>query len=727
MFTEPSLHLFGRLHQRYLQAVSRAVVIAVLAIVVSACSEDGSEDGSGDASDNEGLSVIAAQSSGNNNLTGNDLQLIAEQWGTNGANLSNQRYSSLDEINHDNIADVQAEWQVHLNSGLGPNHSGQGEPVVYEGVLYIVTGENDVFAIDLDNGEILWKYTANLDPKNVTVCCGWAQRGVSLGEGRVYVGTLDAHLLALDMQTGELLWDTLVEDSSAGYSITSAPRYFEGRVITGLAGGEYQVRGSVQSFDAATGEHQWTFYTVPGPGEIGHETWPDYNDAWMYGGAPIWQTPAIDPELGMMYFSTGNASPDQNGAIREGDNLFTVSIVALDVNTGEYRWHFQQTRHDIWDYDSSSPVVLFDVEQNGVQRKGISQISKSGYLFLLDRITGEPLTPILDVPVPQIAEQFTAATQPIPQGDSIISHCAESAPEGWELVNNACTYTPFGREPVLYSPLAGSNWMPTSYDPVAGYLYMCASESLGGAVLMDFSEDELGVQTGNMIYGGAFRLPQGTTRTSYQVAVDVRDHSVVWRFVSDAGCNSGSTVTAGGLLLTGRQDGRLLAYNSADGELLWEFQTDAGIHPSPVVFEHKGKQKILVFAAGTVFGSGPKGDSLWLLSLDGTMGPTEPDLSRVSGPPSINNPSEIAMPDSAPDLARGGEIYTSVCNACHGTDGQGGHAEGGAIPLDSTLEHIFNTANAGGEKMPPFASAFTPDELKSTAAYVLGTVLPKAQ
>lgn len=647
-------------------------------------------------------------------------------WLTNGGSLSNERWSPLDEIDQDNIDQVKAEWQTHLQSGLGPQHSGQSEPLVVDGVVYQATGENDVFALSVATGEILWQYTAGLDPDGVTVCCGWAVRGVAVGDGKVYVSLLDARLIALDQQTGTVVWETRVADPEAGYAIAAAPRYYDGRVFVGVAGGEYQVRGRMQAFDATNGEEIWTFYTVPGPGEFGHDTWPDYNDAWMYGGAPVWQTPAIDPELGMIYFSTGNASPDQNGAIREGDNLFTVSVLALDVDTGEYRWHFQQTRHDIWDYDSSSPVVLFDVERDGVMRKGLSQISKSGYLFLLDRITGEGLTPIVDTPVPQIAEQFTAATQPIPQGDTMINHCIDNAPEGWTLTNNGCTYTPFGREPALYAPLAGSNWMPTAYDPRLGYLYLCASDNIGGAYLGDFSEEELGVQTGQMIYGGGFRLPSGTERISWQIAVDVRDHSIVWKHEAPAGCSSGATATAGNLVLIGRADGRLLALDSRTGEQVWEFQTDAGIHPSPVVFEHEGKQKILVFAAGTLFSPGPKGDSLWLLSLDGTLGPTQPN--QVSNtPPSImqdDGTQVVALPDSEPDLARGEEIYTSLCFACHGPDGQGGHAEGGAIPADSTLEHIFSTSMLGGDKMPSFANVYTPEELKSVATYVRESVLP---
>lgn len=649
-----------------------------------------------------------------------------QNWPTSGGTLLNQRYSPLDEINLDNIDQVQAEWRTHLDSGLGPQHSGQAEPVVHDGVLYIVTGENDVFALDVDDGAILWEYEANLDPDRVMVCCGWVQRGVALGDDKVFVGTLDARLLALDQETGDVVWDVQVEDPEAGYSITAAPRYYDGKVITGLAGGEYQIRGSVQAFDAANGAPIWTFHTIPGPGEFGHDSWPQDNDAWMYGGAPVWQTPAVDPELNMLYFSTGNPSPDQNGAIRPGDNLFSTSILAIDVETGEYRWHFQQTRHDIWDYDSSSPVVLFDVMKDGELRKGLSQISKSGYLFILDRVTGEPLVGVDYVDVPQMPSQHTAETQPIPRGDKLIDHCIDAPPEGWTLVNDGCTYTPFGEEPVLYKPLAGSNWMPTSYDPDSGYLYVCSNEGIGGAAMQEFTEDQLGVQTGNMIMGGTWELPQGTPSVSYQNAVDVRTNTLVWQFQSPAGCNSGSTVTAGDLLLIGRQDGRLMAYNSDNGMPAWEFQTDAGIHPSPVVFEHEGQQKIAVFSAGTLFASGPKGDSVWLFSLDGEMGPVEPDESSVSGPPELNpDQADVSLPDAEPDLARGEAVYGEICVACHGQDGQGGHAEGGSIPRDIELEQIYATSLNGGDKMPSFRGQYSEEDLLSVSAYIRDEVLAR--
>jgi PQQ-dependent dehydrogenase (methanol/ethanol family) len=405
-----------------------------------------------------------------------------DRWVTNGGNLYNQRYSPLTAIHRDNVRQVRAEWRTHLNrSGMKPQSSGQGQILFYAGTLYQVTGEDDVFALDVETGEILWTYAANLDPADVMVCCGWVSRGLGLGDGRLYVGRLDGKLVALDQRSGGVLWSIQAEDPRRGFSITAAPLYYNGMVIIGFAGGDMGIRGRLKAYDAKTGKLIWTFYTIPGPGEFGHDTWPADNDAWKYGGASIWQTPAVDPELGLIYFSTGNAAPDFNGAARAGDNLFTVSIVALDVRIGKYRWHFQQVHHDIWDYDSPSPVVLFDAEYNGVLRKGIAQIPKTGWVYVLDRTNGRPLLPIEERPVPQEHRQKTAATQPYVIGDAIVPQSIDIAPEGIELINEGRIFTPFWDQPVIYKPQMAVNWPPTSYDPRTNTLFICAIDNVGNS------------------------------------------------------------------------------------------------------------------------------------------------------------------------------------------------------------------------------------------------------
>ena len=312
-------------------------------------------------------------------------------------------------------------WRTRLRgSGTAPQYSGFAQPLVYDGVAYVSTGANDVFALSIDTGEILWQYSANLARDLPSVCCGWNNKGVAISEDKVFIGQLDGRLVALDRATGKVAWSIQAERWQDNFSITAAPLYVNGMVIIGFAGGDRGTRGRVKAYDAKDGRLLWTFYTIPGPGEPGHDTWPKDNDAWKYGGAAIWQTPAVDPELGLVYFSTGNAAPDYNGAVRAGDNLYAASMVAIEPATGKYRWHFQQVHHDIWDYDAVNPVVLMDVNVGGRTRKAIAEVGKTGWAYILDRQTGKPLIGIDERPVPQEPRQATAATQPFPRGDAVV-------------------------------------------------------------------------------------------------------------------------------------------------------------------------------------------------------------------------------------------------------------------------------------------------------------------
>jgi quinohemoprotein ethanol dehydrogenase len=245
--------------------------------------------------------------------------------------------------------------------------------------MYVVTGNDDVFALNAKTGEIIWEYWSGIDQTISTVCCGWANRGLAMGEGQIYLGQLDANVVALDMKTGKVAWKTPIEKWQNGYGITSAPLYYDGMIYSGITGGEFGVRGRLTALNAKTGEIMWRWFTLPGPGEKGSETWPPGTDHAMRGGAAIWNTPALDPELGLVYFAVGNCGPDYDGSMREGDNLFCTSIVALKAKTGEYAWHFQQVHHDIWDYDAASPVVLFDTVINGEPRKGIAEAGRTGW------------------------------------------------------------------------------------------------------------------------------------------------------------------------------------------------------------------------------------------------------------------------------------------------------------------------------------------------------------
>ena len=554
-------------------------------------------------------------------------------WLTNGGNVYNQRYSPLTEINRDNVADLSPEWRISLNgSGTASKYSGQAQPLIYAGVIYIPTGANDVFAIDVDSGEILWTHEAHLDPDITVICCGWMSRGVAMGAGNIYSGQLDGKLVALDQATGEIVWSVQAESNVDAFSITLAPLYYDGLVITGFAGGDRASRGRVKAYDAETGALRWTFYTIPGPGEFGHDTWPDYNDTWRYGGAAVWQTPAVDPELGLVYFSTGNPGPDANGSVRPGDNLFSVSMVAIDAATGEYRWHFQQIHHDLWDYDSPNPVILFDAEYDGELRKGIVEVGKTGFVYILDRETGEPLIGIQERPVPQEPRQATAATQPYPIGEAVVPHEIDIQPEGFKLINQGRIFTPFWDEFVAVKPMAtgGANWPPSSHDPETDLFYVCAHDGAGA-----YSTSEGGVEwemptPGERYFGGEYSRT-GVPRRGIFAAVDLKTNRLAWRRQWEEMCYAGSIVTRGGLIFVGRNDGRLTALDKSNGDLLWEFQADAGIHAAPSTFEHEGRQYLVALAAGSFFPNTERGDSVWLFSLDGGLVPGTPGASAESG------------------------------------------------------------------------------------------------
>ncbi len=638
------------------------------------------------------------------------LQLPRENWATNGGNLYNQRYSPLTQITRDNVAGLKGKWQIHLDgSGAGPQYSGEAQPIVVDGVAYIITGADDVFAIDIDTGEKLWRYTANLPDAMKTVCCGWTSRGVGISEEHVYVGQLDGQLKALDRNTGEVVWAIQAERWQEGLTITSAPLYINGLVVTGFAGAEMAIRGRIRAYDADDGSLVWTFYTIPAPGEFGSDTWQSDNELWQHGGASVWSTPAVDPELGLLYFATGNAAANSNGSHRAGDNLFTDSIMALDIATGEYRWHFQEVHHDLWDYDAPNPVMLFDIEIDGVLRKGLAQAGKTGWFYILDRITGEPLIGIEERPVPQDARQKTSPTQPFPVGDAFVPQSIRIAPEGMTLVNNGEIFTPYWTDDIPIAPGAGggANWPPSAVDPTSGIAFVCAADRPFVFGTQPITDESPGA--GNYYTAGAFK------GTAYDLgvlaAVDMHTNKLVWQQHLQDFCASGMTATAGGLVFVGRNDGRLTALDADTGFKLWEFQTGSGMNAPVTVFEHDGQQMVLAYSAGNALAGSVHGDSLWLFSLDGTL---DEVLTEGSGGLTV---SQVMEAGRNADLVEGRQIYETACVACHGEDGETGH---GGVDLTSTTDYtlIVTTILNGRNSMPAFGAIYSAEQTRNVAEYV---------
>jgi len=552
-----------------------------------------------------------------------------KEWLTIGGDWHNTRYSTLARLDPRNVKNLQAAWVVHLGSGLGQKYSLEGTPIVKDGIMYMASGNDDVFAFDARTGALIWEHQSHLDQTISTVCCGWDNRGVAVGDGKVFLGQLDGNFVALDAKTGKEVWRTAIGRWQDGYTITSAPLYFKGAVYTGISGGDRAARGKLTALDAATGKELWHFWTVPDPGAKGSETWPSPNDpdpvrakAYLHGGANIWQTPAVDPELGLIYFSTGNPGPTAGGigANRPGDNLFGSSIVALHLD-GSYAWHFQQVHHDLWDFDCPSPVVLFDQVYDGKLRKGIAEACKTGWIYILDRTDGKPLIGIEEKPVEQDAHVVSAPTQPFPIGDALMPQCPK--PLGSWITK--CIFGVIWDVPVLMSPggNGGVNWAPMSYDPQTGYFYAAAANRPASRIAQ----------------GSGKNAPPaiGAKYSGTLSAVDARTNRIVWQKETpySIGQGSGALTTAGGLLFHGEPSGLFQAYNAKTGELLWQWQTGAGADAPAITYEIDGEQYVAIAVGGlSTQTASANGDMIWAFSLRGNRDHRIAQFEAPAPPPS---------------------------------------------------------------------------------------------
>jgi alcohol dehydrogenase (cytochrome c) len=408
--------------------------------------------------------------------------------------------------------------------------------------------------------------------------------------------------------------------------------YYDGLVYIGVGGGEAGVRGQFGAYDAKTGKEVWKFYTVPGPGELGHDTWE--GDSWKYGGAPVWTHPAIDPDLGMIYVPIGNAGPDNDGTQRAGDNLFTVSIVALDLKTGAYKWHFQEVHHDIWDYDSAAAPVLADVRYQGRVRKVLVHTGKTGMMYVLDRTNGKPLIGVEERPVPQEPRMKTAKTQPFPIGDSYVPTCPEPGSVAAEY-KSSCIFGAYWTDPVVIAPgtLGGVSWAPMTFSPQTNLIYVCGTILNSGFGLRRQVFDEGSGRLTSPEPGVGFFRPPGEPRAGTLTAMDPTTNRIVWQKRMKLPCGSGSGLlsTAAGLLFHGESDGNLVAYDIKTGDPLWRFQTGAGADAPVVTYEVAGEQYVALLAGGNSFLLSAAGDSLWAFKLGGTL----PQAPAPPEPPAL--------------------------------------------------------------------------------------------
>jgi alcohol dehydrogenase (cytochrome c) len=398
-------------------------------------------------------------------------------------------------------------------------------------------------------------------------------------------------------------------------------------------------------------------------------------------------------------------------------------MVAIDVETGKYRWHFQQVHHDIWDYDAVNPVVLMDVTVGGRMRKAIVEVGKTGFAYILDRVTGKPLIGIDEKPVPQERRQATSATQPFPRGDAVVPQMIEIAPEGSTLVNDGRIFTPFvGNDATLVAPgiWGGASWPPSAYDPAQQRLFVCASSALNGYT--GGGDPKLVPPTLDGSYVGGKTTFTRVARTGIIAAIDVTTNKLAWRYQWPEQCYSGTVATGGGLLFVGRNDGRLTALDSATGRQLWEFQTGAGMHAPVSTFEHKGKQYVLAFSAGSALIGSARGDSVWLFGLDGTLPPVQAGtpVSRLAAAPAPTTDAApaVAVATSA-NLVEGKRLFVQACVVCHGEDGSGGHGGGAPLVAVKDLAAAMRTVTEGRNNMPPFGATFAPAQIRDVSAYVV--------
>ena len=620
-------------------------------------------------------------------------QPSGDEWRTIGGDLSNSRYSTLKQIDTTNVKQLKGAWAIHLGSGLGSKYSLEGTPIVVQGVMYMSTGNDDVLALDGKTGALIWEHRSQI-PQNIdTVCCGWDNRGVAVGDGKVFIGQLDGNLVALDQRTGKEVWRTQIGKWQDGNTITSAPLFYNNVVYTGISGGDRTARGKLTALDARTGKTLWRFWTVPDPGAPGSETWPSANDAdparaqaYLHGGAAVWQTPAIDPQLGLIYFSTGNPGPEAGGvgANRPGDNLYSSSIIALHLD-GTYAWHFQAIHHDLWDFDLPSPVVLFDQTYDGVPRKAIAEAGKTGWIYILDRTNGKPLIGINEKPVEQSREAATSPTQPIPVGDALMPQCPPKL-SGWAT---KCIFGVIGDFPILMAPggNGGVNWANMAYDPQTGYLYATAAVRPQSRILKES--------------GKTAGPPVGVKYSGTYTAIDSRTNRIVWQDKTpySIGQGSGTLATAGGLLFHGEPDGEFQAYDAKTGTRLWQWQTGAGADAPAVTYQIDGVQYVAIASGGvSIQTSSANGDMVWAFSLNGSPGDRlaefeapKPPASGVAFTGKVAKTNAVKMVDYSftPErisIAAGADVtFTNNGAQPHDATGEGGWDTGLISPGQSAV------------------------------------------
>lgn len=512
-------------------------------------------------------------------MTGNRIASAHKEpqnWATYFGTYDAWRYSPLSQIRADNVKNLVPVWAFQTGKVEGGLNA---TPLVVDGVMYLIASENRVFALNAETGERLWTYNYKI-PRDLVVPYGKFNRGVAVGYGMVFFGTMDNHVVALDQKTGKEVWNVEVEDvKTCGCNINGAPILVKDKVVVGGTGGDSAHRGYINAYYAKTGRQAWRFYTIPGPGEPGHETWGD-SDLWKYGGGSTWLTGSYDPEMNLIYWGIGNPSSDFNNDVRPGANLYTNCVVAIDADTGKPKWHYQEIPNDSWDFDSAYECVLIDVTRNGKTEKLLVHPQKSGFTWVLDRTTGKFIN----------AWPYVDTINWVKGIDKDGTLVGRNEPE-------------VGKSKLICPNWGGGrSWNHSAYSPRTGWLYNNGIEWCGDTT--SFTQE---AREGRGFVAGSVTMrapPDGPLRAHLD-AFDPVTGEKKWTLPFKYPILSSLLVTGGDLLFMGDVEGRFLAVDAKTGKQLWSFNTGSGHRGGPISYSVNGRQYVAAPSGlGSIFVSG---------------------------------------------------------------------------------------------------------------------------
>ncbi len=695
----------------FLMNGGRILTLVGVLLVCVACGRG--EDAAGDRTAPAAANIDGARIAGGE----------AGAWLSHGRTYSEQRFSPLGQINAGNAAELGLAWYHDLDTDRGQ----EATPIVVDGVMYVSTAWSKVKALDAMTGELMWSYDPGVPgQKAVEVCCDVVNRGVAVWKGRVYVGTLDGRLITIDAATGKQHWEVQTTDPALPYSITGAPRAFNDKIVIGNGGAEFGVRGYVSAYDAESGDMVWRFYTVPGDPsqpfeaeimEVAATTWS--GEWWKYGGGgTAWDSLVYDPEFNLLFIGIGNGAP-WNRTIRSpegGDNLFLSSIIAVNADSGEYRWHYQTTPGDTWDYTATQPLMLADLDIGGEQRKVIMQAPKNGFFYVLDRETGELIS----------AEPFATVTWAT----------GIDMETGRPIVNPAARYS--GPAPAFVAPGPGGahSWQPMAYNPNSGLVYIPVQDAAFPYIEdAEYLATGLGFNTGVDFNAGS--MPQDPA-IKEQIFGSIKAHllawnpvtqSEAWRVAYPGPSNGGVLATAGNLVVQGTAGGDVVVYRADNGEKLWSHHAQTGVLAGPVSYEIDGVQYIAVAAGwGGVFALAPGEIGL----MSGRLGNKSRILAYKLGGeaklPDASVPAPLVFdpPEATADeetVARGKYLYHRHCVVCHGDAA----VSGGLLPdlraSPAIRGDLWNTIVLDGalteRGMVSYAAELERDDAEAIRAYII--------